>query len=367
MRPTGPVEPPIARLAGAGPDQVSRAGVPVFKTALPSLQPKSASSHSISLPDPSSALPNFPLRFAAMLDRSGIPKDRSALLALNALMGEGLSLKPESIQLVRAVALRHGESRRAAMIAARAISAGLDPDDPGFEILLRVLAPPESEDSKKDGGSGTPEGRGDRSGDKNTEGQNKNLARETSQDSDTDDHEQASREGAGNPPGQGDSKGQREQESYRRKGFKKFSCNDESELCKILGAVFLDMGCRTAADPGFRALAAKGYDGRGWLCVPYQFSLNDVAFSGYFRIIFNYASGRTERLVAEIDTAALTRLLDLSWGSSGKLEMRFMPGSASEGAKFDQLFGASAPVVLLPPGGLSNLDEALGPEVDSHA
>jgi hypothetical protein len=95
--------------------------------------------------------------------------------------------------------------------------------------------------------------------------------------------------------------------------------------------------------------------------------MDGVDFSGYFRIIFNYAASKVERLVAEIDSSGLTRICDVSWTAAGKPRLRFMPGSLSEGDEFSRLFGASMQVEIFHSGEAPALMDTLYREVDGHA
>jgi hypothetical protein len=95
--------------------------------------------------------------------------------------------------------------------------------------------------------------------------------------------------------------------------------------------------------------------------------VDTVDFSGYFRIVFNYATSRVERLVAEMDSSGLTRVLDVSWGPAGKPLIRFMPASPAEGGEFARVFGASMKVELVESREATELIDAFYKEVDGHA
>jgi len=298
-----------------------------------------------------------------MLVESGIPKDASAFIALHALMDEGLSLGAQAIKAVRAAALRHTEPRRAAVLAARAIAAGLQPDDEGLDTLIRSLSSLPAKDSGKEPG----EHSGRQSNRDNGNDSGKDHDREPGRDSGKDSNDRSSMGSNGHGSGQHNQSGQGGRHYSGNPGVVKYKYQDEVELRRALGTAFVDLASRAAADPGFASLTRRGPDGRGWLCVPYGFSIDGVDFSGYFRIVFNYTSKRVERLVAEIDSSGLTRIFDVSWGPTGKPQLRFMPGSSSEGEDFAQVFGASMKVELVKPREAADLIDTFYKEVDGHA
>jgi hypothetical protein len=335
-----------------------------------------------------------------MLQQFGIPKDAAAAFALQALMGEGLGLDAQTIKAVRTIALRHAQPRRAAALAARAIAAGLKPDDESMNALIRTLAglPVDDvagdsvrvQDRQSGNGEGNESGNesGSKSGNEDGNDPGKDNDREPGRDSSQEQGRDPGKDTRMAPPEEsdaphpadssgsdsGDSDSGRLLQSGPGARFQagkptkvSHECQDEVELRKNLESAFMGFSSRAASDPGFSSLARRGPDGRGWLCVPYQFSVDDVDFSGYFRIVFNYASNKVERLVAEIDSSGQTRFFDVSWGPKGKPQLRFMPGSAVEGKDFLRTFGKSMKVELIPQVEDPALIDTVYREVDGHA
>ena len=375
VRPAGPTEIPIARLTGAGRDDTSKAGVAVSRSdsrsraagtgrtpVAQTLSGAGSSPQGASSVVPGTA-PLLSDRLSTMLREYGIPKDAPSLFVLHALMGEGLGLGAETIRAVRAAVLRHAAPRRAALLAARAIAAGLQPDDEGMDALIRSLSGLSADDPGKEparlAGRQSSRDAGSDPG--------KDTDREPGQDSGQDSSDRSSSGSDGHGSGQHNSSGQGGQHHPGGHGAGKYECLDEVELQQILEATFLSLSSRAAADPGFASLARRGPDGRGWLCVPYRFSIDTVDFSGYIRIVFNYTASRVERLVAEIDSSGLTRVFDVSWGPMGKPRLRFMPGSLPEGGEFTRIFGASMKVELIPQGEDPALIDTVYRELDGHA
>jgi hypothetical protein len=303
-----------------------------------------------------------------MLEGAGIPKDAPAISAIQALMGEGLSLGAETIKAVRSVVLRHAaKPGKAAVLAARALAVGLQFDDDGLDALIHSISDLTTENVGKETGRTS----GRQSAKDAGCDPSKDNDRESGEDSGknagkgSDDH--AYPGSGGHDSGQHRQSGQRGQQDPQDQALVKYECQDEKELQKALESIFIHISSRAAADPGFAALARKGPNGYGWLCVPYRFSLDGVDFSGYFRIVFNYASRKVERLVAEIDSSGLTRVCDMSWGSTGEPKLRFMPGSSPEGDEFTRLFGASMRVEVLRPEDVPGLVDTPYGEVNGHA
>jgi hypothetical protein len=389
VRPAGPAEFPNARLTGAGRDDTSRAGVPVSRPGVPVSRPgvpvsrpgipvnspgsgTAASAQDAKNPasiqaGTSPVVPGVPqslsARLGAMLQQSGIPEDASAVFALQALMGEGLGLGAETIKTVRTIALRHAQPRRAAALAARAIAAGLQPDDDGMDAIIRSLSGFAVEDAGREPLRVPARQTGDDSGSETGQDHDRNADRDPDQDAEDHSSQGSSDDGSGQPPQTG--QGGHQQGEHPK--MVRCECQDETELQKALESAFIELSSSAAADPGFAALARKGPDGRGWLCVPYRFSIDGVDFSGYLRIVFNYASNKVERLVAEIDASGLTRIVDVSWGAVGKTKLRFRPGSIAEGWSFSRVFGQSMEVELLPQGEDPVLIDTVYREVDGHA
>ena len=404
VRPAGPTEIPIAPVTGAGRDDTSRAGVPVSRPGKPSptagtgknsgtnTSPGSMENPNGMAPVLTGGLPaqsgflatkagariSLPEQLVTLLQEFGIPKDLAAAFAVHALMGEGLRLNADSIKAVRAAALLHANPRRATLLAARALAAGLGADDEGLDALIRLLSGPGAEDTIKE-----PERVSDRQAGKDN---SKDTENKSGNNSGSDSQGTTGGEpggGSGKDPEEeppkdspkdsddGASQGQDTQtpepQISASQRVVRLECQDEAGLSKALEAAFMDLSSRAASDPGFASLARRGADGRGWLCVPFRITIDAVDFSGYFRIIFNYATSKVERLVAEIDSSGLTRICDLSWAATGEPMLRFMPASLAEGDEFSRLFGKSMQVEIFQTEKAPDLIGNLYREVDGHA
>ncbi|MBN1519363.1 MAG: hypothetical protein JW923_04650 [Spirochaetales bacterium] len=237
----------------------------------------------------SARAPDFQSRASEFLVSLGLPDDKASRLALSALMAEGLPLGADQLRAARRAASRRDDPE-SARLAARALAAGLDPDNVPVDL---VLGPP------ADGGGRDGSGKGD-----------------------------GSQAGPDAPDGQ----------------------DGLSDALKAAVGAAL-------ADASYRALAAPGPDGRGWLYAPFDFGGTGFEFRGFARILFNYVSLTAERMVVEL-RGPERRVVELA-GSGDTLRLSFLSDSGAERAGFERLF---------PGGETGSLDAAAGYEaVDSDA
>lgn len=203
-------------------------------------------------------------RLTLHLRSLGIPADGPGLGAARALMAEYL---PMDLPRLRAVvqAMKKAEAagrsaEEAARLAARALAAGLDPDD----------WPPEAVEPVNDGA--------DRS-------------------SDSGGHGQA----AG---GEGRGTGGRREDNGRRA---------EADADRGAAAELLRASAALALSDGrMRAFAAPNAAGLGWLYAPFNLGPAGFEFRGTMRILYNYRTGRGERLVLETDGKGGTFTISLA-------------------------------------------------------
>lgn len=217
-------------------------------------------------------------RLAEHLRSLGFPADGPGSSAARALMAEYL---PVDIPRLRAVALamRKAEAAgknplEAARLAARALAAGLDPDD----------WPPEAVEPAASDGDGETELTG---GDAGAYGQ----------------------ASGGEGQAAGDQGGQ--------SGRAAEGPVDADELAELLRrSVALAL-----SDGRMRAFAAPNPAGLGWLYAPFDLGEAGFDFRGTMRILYNYGAGRGERLVVEADGMGGRMTLSLS-GSGEALRAR---------------------------------------------
>ncbi|TFG83877.1 MAG: hypothetical protein E4H20_04540 [Spirochaetales bacterium] len=241
--------------------------------------------------------PALSSRITDLLTSYNLPNDKASYLAVAALMGEGLSLSPENIRILRRTLSKSVDAERA-RLAARALAAGLDPEDPLADRILAV-----GQGGQGNMGPGGDDAR-DRPGDSQERGASKKVAK-------------PDRPGNVEDP------------------------DDELETA-LKGAISAAL-----SDGDLRSLAAPGPDGKGWLYAPFELSDGGVDFSGFFRILFNYSSGSTEKLVVDIRSGPSRRLLALS-GNGERVSVRL----ASADERERKAFG-----VLYPDGSIGELDE----------
>lgn len=196
----------------------------------------------------------LPARLTEHLRSLGLAADGPGLIAARALMAEYLPIDLTRLRAL-APAMKRAEAAGkspldAARLAARALAAGLDPDDWPPE----ALEPPPGGDGQA-GSSG----------------------------------------GGGGAHGQApgwDGRG-----AGGRSGRAAVGPAEADRLAELL------RGCaaRSLSDGRMRAFAAPNPAGLGWLYAPFELGEAGFEFRGTMRILYNYRTGRGERLVVEAD------------------------------------------------------------------
>ena len=240
------------------------------------------------------ARPTAGARVDELLATLRLPADRASRMAVAALMAEGSSLDARRVSAVRSAiagAGRPGGRREtlAARLAARAVAAGLDPDGPVARRVQAILGPYGRDESS---GGGDLSG-GDAPGTGGYEGEGGDT---------------------GAPGGHADAGGRngdgRQAGQARIRGRVEFQVPEE-ELEAALAGAFAAFTESAARDGDLAAFAAPGPAGRGWMCVPFDLSLDGVDFYGTFHILIENGSGRVESLLADVECGGARRVLVL--------------------------------------------------------
>ncbi len=211
------------------------------------------------------------------------------VLAVRALMSEGLPLTLTLMQILARVQRKFpGEEAAAGRIAARALIAGIDPESADMDELWSQLLVPGSSHQADTGSSGH----------------------------DTDSRRKNS------PPG-GDSA-------------------KEGELASKLA----DLSIQAFKNPGMLNFCRPGPLHKAWVHVPFSFPLDKVEFSGIFRILYNYSTGISECLAADIKTGGTRRLLCVS-GRDASICLRFGSDKPEESAAIKASFAREGLEVLV--------------------
>ncbi len=219
--------------------------------------------------------------------------------AVRALISEGLPLTLKLVQTVSRIQRKHpAEEAAAARIASRALAAGIDPESPEMdEVWLQILG---SSTANDNGSGGSQQGNG-----------------------------------------QG-SKSSQDRPSYQ-----------EGELATKLA----DLCIQAFKKPGMLNFYRPGPLNTAWIHVPFALNLDSVEFSGIFRILYNYCTGITECLAADIKTGAVRRLLCIS-GQGSSICLRYASTSQDECSALRVLMAREGLNVLVY-ASLGQLDEAL--------
>lgn len=267
-------------------------------------------------------------RAAEFLRSSGLPGDAASLLALRALMAEGLPLEPRQIARLRTVLLKTEADEDQAALLARALAKGLEPGAYADAVDAASRA-----GDRGAGGEGASGGRPDAEGGRGG----------------------GSREGQGGNGGERPDPGPGEEEyagapasgpvwiEYPGPG------GDDPEKPEALAGLLKTLAGRTGGRPDPRQVfnARSGPGGR-WIYVPYRFERGGVAFSGTLRILVSRGSRSGPVLSADVrvDGPARTGLyaFDLR-GEGNTLRLGFSDrsGDGREG----------------PAGGLESLERSL--------
>lgn len=261
------------RGASSYPGPQGAAGGAAAESAAPRGRPESAPSAKA----PALGREALAARLTEHVRSLGLPADGAGISAARALMAEYL---PVDLPRLRAAAsaMRKAEAAgknpsEAARLAARALAAGLDPEDWPPE----ALGPAGGRDGEA-GSSGAGSG-----GYGRADG------------------------GAGQ--GAGDQDG--------RRGHGAVGPAEAEALAELLSA----SAARALSDGRMRAFAAPNPAGLGWLYAPFDLREAGFEFRGAMRILYNYRVGRGERLVLEAEGMGGPLTLSL-WGSGDAFRAR---------------------------------------------
>jgi len=237
-------------------------------------------------PGPASSAAPWTASVAELCASLRLPPDAASYATLSAMLGERLPLDGRAAAVIRRAVRRHDDDPAAARAVARAIAAGLDPDDPAVERLLGALDPAGAGGTDA-GGSGGAGGTGGRSGDGRRHG-------------DTGDREET------------------------------------DALASALRAA----AEAAMADEDYSAMAQPRADGSGWACVPFSVPLGDVSFHGYMRIWYTSKGSvrRVGRLSADIRFGDERRLLELA-DAGGRRTVAYYSDDSAERDAFEAEFG----------------------------
>ena len=195
-------------------------------------------------------------------------------VAVRALMSEGLPLTLKLIQTLGRVQRKHpGEEAASARIASRALAAGIDPESDEMNAFWAQFLV---------SGTGGESGFGENTGGKQRQGTNPQAGENSTK---------------------------------------------EDELASALA----DVCIQAFKNPGMLEFCRPGPLQKAWVHVPFAFFLDSVEFSGVFRILYNYSSGITECLVADIKTGEARRLLCVS-GRDSSICLRYGSDKPEESA-----------------------------------
>ena len=195
-----------------------------------------------------------------------VPADPASAAAIAALMGEGLRLDPARIMAVRRAALRHASDPAAARLAARAVSAGLDPESVELDSALCVLDAPAGRRGDADDSDGS--GSADR------------------------------RAGDETPLSA--------------------AAEEEAASVAFLSEALMKAARRSLEDPTLAAMSKPDADGSGWACAPFELEYGGTEFHGFIRIWY-YSNGVSRvivRMAADIRCGGQRRLVELIGPSS---------------------------------------------------
>jgi len=243
-------------------------------------------------PGPASGATPWTASAAELCASIRMPPDAASYATLSAMLGERMPLDGRNASAIRRAVRRHDADPAAARAVARALAAGLDPDDPAVERLLGAIVPA-GEGGSDAGGSGGADGSGGRSGD------------------------------------------------GRRHGD-----TDEREELDALASALRAAAEAAMADGDFSAMARPLADGSGWVCAPFSVPLGDVSFHGYMRIWYtsNGSVRRVGRMAADIRFGDERRLFELSTDGARRTVAYYADDRAERDA-FEAEFGDGDTVV----------------------
>lgn len=284
-------------------------------------------------PGPARPAPAAAERAESLLRSLGLPRDRASFLAVSALIGEGLALRAESIRALRAAIAkapaRHpGDAELRARLAARALALGLEPGGASLERAFALCSratdggqaavSPEGlridPDSRSDGDGAAPNGDGRHGapGGDGTAGGNADAG-----EADAGDAEAGPERGGSGP---------RPQAGVMLE-------QGPDGLLPALAKALPSFVAKAMADPDLASLARPGDSGKGWIFAPFSIRMGDVDFWGYFRILYDKDTRKTERMAADIRDAGGSRVLELRGGADGTL-VRYRCDDGDEAHRF---------------------------------
>lgn len=203
-------------------------------------------------------------RRAAILAAAGLPNDQASRVALAAILSESLAPESRLLSRVRRAALRDSGEGGLADMAAKMEAKGLRADAEALDELIALS------DARSDGGSG-----GDEAGAEGSDAR------------------------SGQEGGDG-SRGDSEVTVTLMDLSRDFRAElDEENVPRALGAFIRGLASRSDSGGGKLALFnhLRGKEG-SWVVLPFRFALDEVDFSGSFRIQLPYLRGGQGRFEA---------------------------------------------------------------------
>lgn len=261
-------------------------------------------------------------RAAEFLRSAGLPGDAASILALRALMAEGLPLDPRQIARLRSALLKKEAGEERASLLARALAKGLDPG--AYADALDGTAGPGYGEDGGDTGNRGGSGGTDRGGE--------------------EDRREPGEPG-GSPPGGGGSRGNAggdPEDRGPKDGRKAVPVwrtfpgpeGEDPEGLRALAGLLRNLAGRAGDRPDPRQVfnARSGPRGR-WIYVPYRFERGGVAFSGTLRILVSEEGPAGAVLSADVrvEVGGRTRNYEFDLrGGGGDLRLEFSERSGGE-------------------------------------
>ncbi len=193
-------------------------------------------------------------RIDGLLRDLNISMDQSSRSAVMALMAEGRALTEQGIRTVRRAIRARPDEPEVSRLAARALAAGIDPEDGMLDLIL--------------GAAGAHDGTGEKGG------------------------------------GQGEGRHHHGREGHA----------PAAPEARALAAVetLKDSLVKALRNDTLLTLARPDSRGLSWLYVPFDLNEDGFAFSGYMRILFNNVTARTERVLLELRDGSSKRYLEIA-------------------------------------------------------
>jgi len=238
-------------------------------------------------------------RLADFLVSLHIRPDSSALAAAQALMAEAVSLSRVHILQLRSFMRRFpGQEQVAAGVAARALASGVNLDDPLVEGLAGFF-------SKDDGATDQRQG--------SNSGQRQNPDRRYQPEEDGGQAADENRQISAAKQAQSDAlPGAASKTSPGFPGPGPALPESVSRLTETLQALAAGL----LSDQGMRKLHRPGPDGRAWLHIPLNFQQDSIEFHVMLRILYNYHSKSSEKMVLALEQHEALWMFDLDASNS---------------------------------------------------